>query len=78
MDRKKWEMCVVSTDTSDAYVEYWDQTGPDRKSLAAAEAGAPADATYQRVRRVLSQLGDAGWELAGVNGPLLYFKRQKA
>jgi hypothetical protein len=77
MDRKKWEMCVVSTDPSDAYVEYWDQTGPDRKSLA-AEAGGTVDATYQRVRRVLGQLGDAGWELAGVNGKLLYFKRQKA
>ena len=76
MDRKKWEMCVVSISLSDAYVEYWDQAGPDRKSLT-AEPGAPADSTNQRVKRVLSQLGDAGWELAGVDGALLFFKRQK-
>jgi hypothetical protein len=77
MDRKKWEMCVVSVEPSDAFVEYWDQAGPDRKSLA-TEPGAAGDATHLRVRRVLSQLGDSGWELAGVDGKLLYFKRAKA
>lgn len=75
MERRKWEMCVVSTDTADAYVEYWDQAGPDRKALAATNGG---DATQIRVRRVLSQLGDSGWEMAGVAGSLLYFKRPKA
>jgi hypothetical protein len=68
-------MCVVSTDVADAYVEYWDQAGPDRKSLAADTGG---DATHVRVRRVLSQLGDSGWEMSGVAGSLLYFKRPRA
>jgi hypothetical protein len=75
VERRKWEMCMVSTDPADAYVEYWDQAGPDRKSLAVGNGG---EATELRVRRVLSQLGDAGWELSGVAGDRLYFKRQKA
>ena len=77
MDRKKWEMCVVSADPSDAFVEYWDQAGPDRKSLP-ADPNVPNDTSYLRVRRVLSQLGDAGWEMTGVAGNFLYFKRPKA
>ena len=75
MERHKWEMCVVSTDSVDAYVEYWDQAGPDRKSLMVETGG---DATHVRVGRVLSQLGDSGWELTGVDGALLYLKRPKA
>lgn len=74
MDRARWEMCVVSTDAADAYVEYWEGNGPERKALAGE--GGPVG-TGVRVRRVLAQLGDNGWELTGVAGTLLYFKRAK-
>lgn len=74
--RQGWEMCVVSIDEADAYVEYWDVPGPERKSLAVTEQ-TDTDSTSLRVRRVLAQLGDGGWEMTGVDGPRLFFKRPK-
>ena len=74
--RRQWQMCVVSTDEQEPYVEYWDETGPDRKSLIVEDATTP-DATRVRTRRVLAQLGEAGWEMAGVDGPRVYMKRPK-
>jgi hypothetical protein len=73
---QKWDYCVVNSDESDAYVEYWEAKGPDRVALR-PDAGMPGDTVYRRVRRVIAQLGDRNWELVGVGGGLFYFRRAR-
>jgi hypothetical protein len=75
-ERQPWELCVVSADEADAYVEYWETGGAERKSLLISP-GTPNDSTALRVRRVMAQLAENGWELTGVDGSHFYFKRPK-
>ncbi|KIL51395.1 hypothetical protein KP77_09070 [Jeotgalibacillus alimentarius] len=34
------------------------------------------DEIERRLLDMLNQIGSEGWELSGINGPMLYFKRE--